>query len=145
MSEPTQTYANHTRWHPPFHFVASPILLLHFLWTCYQLYKDPGLPTAEAVLLAIGLIIILFLTRINALRAQDRLIRLEEQLRYQRLLPADLAARASELPVSFIVALRFASDGELAGLVQSVLAGKFAKPAEVKKAIQQWRGDTFRV
>jgi len=53
--------------------------------------------------------------------------------------------KAGALPVSFIVALRFASDGELAGLVQSVLAGQFAKPADVKKAIQQWRPDTFRV
>lgn len=145
MTEPKQTYATHTRWHPPFHFVLTPILLIHFLFTAYQLNQTPDLAHAEALLLAVGLIVMALLTRINPLKAQDRLIRLEEQLRYQRVLPAALAARASAMPVRFIVALRFASDEELPGLVQQVLDHKFEKPAEVKKAIKNWRGDYFRV
>lgn len=145
MAETTQTYATHTRWHPPFHFVLTPILLLHFLFTAYQLYRTPDLAHAEALLLAVGLIVMALLTRINPLKAQDRLIRLEEQLRYQRVLPAKLAAQASALPERFIVALRFAPDEELPGLVQQVLDRKFEKPGEVKKAIKNWRGDYFRV
>jgi multisubunit Na+/H+ antiporter MnhB subunit len=145
MAQATQTYANHTRWHPPFHFVLFPILLLHFLYSAYRLYAAPDFAHAEALLLSVGLLLMMLLVRINPLRAQDRLIRLEEQWRYQRLLPADLAARAAEMPVRFIVALRFASDAELPGLVQQVLDRKFAKPAEVKRAIKNWRGDYFRV
>jgi multisubunit Na+/H+ antiporter MnhB subunit len=145
MAQETQSLANHTRWHPPYHFVLAPILLLHFLYTAYQLYLTPDFAHAEALLLAFALVLMVLLVRINPLRAQDRLIRLEEQLRYQHVLPADLAARAAAMPVRFIVALRFASDAELPELVKQVLAEKFAKPAEVKKAIKNWRGDYFRV
>lgn len=145
MAQETQTLANHTRWHVPFHFVLFPILFLHFVYTIYLLYYTPDFPHAEAVLLAFGLLLMALLVRVNPLRAQDRLIRLEEQLRYQRVLPADLAARAAAMPVRFIVALRFASDEELPALVKQVLEQKFEKPAEVKKAIKHWRGDYFRV
>jgi hypothetical protein len=110
-----------------------------------MLYKSPGFESAEALMLAIGFLLMAFLTRINPLRAQDRVIRLEEQLRYQRLLPADLAAKAGALPVGFIVALRFASDEELAGLARQAVDRKFAKPAELKRAIKNWRGDYARV
>lgn len=145
MAEETQSYANHTRWHPPFHFVLFPILLLHFLYAAYRLYQTPDFMHVEALLLSFGLLLLMLLVRVNPLKAQDRLIRLEEQLRYQRVLPADLAARAAQVPVRFMVALRFASDEELANLVQQVLDRKFEKTAEVKKAIKVWRGDYFRV
>jgi hypothetical protein len=145
MAEIAQTYSTHTRWHTPYHFVLFPILLIHFIWSIVRLVKAPGFDTAESLLLSFGLLLMLLLVRVNPLRAQDRLIRLEERLRYQRLLPADLAARASELPARFIVALRFASDEELPGLARQVLDGKFAKPDEVKRAIKNWRGDYLRV
>jgi len=145
MPETTQSYSNHVRWHTPFHFVLAPILLIHLIWCVVRLFKAPGFESAEALLLAVGLLLMMFLTRINPLKAQDRLIRLEEQLRFQRLLPADLAAKASALPVGFIVALRFASDAELAVLVQQAVDHKFAKPADLKRAINNWRGDYYRV
>ncbi len=145
MAETTQSYSNHTRWHTPFHFVLTPILLIHFIWSIVRLVKDPGWVTAEALLLSIGLLLMMLLVRVNPLKAQDRLIRLEEQLRMQRLLPADLAARAGALPVRFLVALRFAPDEELPALLQQTLDGKFAKPDDLKRAIKNWRGDYFRV
>jgi hypothetical protein len=120
-------------------------MLLHFIYTAYRLYQTPDFAHAEALLLAFGLILLALLVRINPLRAQDRVIRLEEQLRYQRLLPAELAAQAGQLPARFVVALRFASDEELPGLVHETLAGKFAKPDEVKRAIKNWRTDLLRV
>lgn len=145
MAETTQSYSNHTRWHTPFHFVLTPILLIHFIWSLVRLVKDPGWVTAEALLLSIGLLLLMFLVRINPLRAQDRLILLEERLRYQRILPADLASQAAKLPPRFIIALRFASDEELPGLVRESLAGKFVKGDEIKRAIESWRPDAFRV
>ena len=97
------------------------------------------------LILTIVIVIAFFLTRVYALMVQDRLIRLEEQLRFQRVLPADLAQREAGISIPFLVALRFASDEELAGLVQLVLDNKFAKPVEVKKSIRNWRGDYHRV
>ncbi len=145
MAENTQNYSNHVRWHPLYHFVLIPILLIHFIWCIVRLYKEPNFDHAEQLMLSIGLLLMMLLVRVNPLKAQDRLIRLEEHLRYQRVLPADLAAKAGALPSRFIVALRFASDDELPGLMQQALDGKFAKPTDLKKAIRNWRGDYLRV
>ncbi len=145
MSENTQNYSNHVRWHPLYHFILFPILLIHFIWSIVRLYQSPDADHAEQLLLAFGLLLMLLIVRINPLRVQDRLIRLEERLRFHQLLPADLAARASALPESFIVALRFASDEELPELVRQTVDGKFSKPDEIKRGIKNWRGDYFRV
>ena len=145
MSETTQSFSNHTRWHVPFHFVLFPILFIHTVWCAGHIFKEPTLENAEQLMLAFGLVVMALLTRINPLKAQDRLIRLEEQLRYQHLLPADLAARAGALPVRFIVAMRFASDAELPDLAQLAVDGGFAKPKDLKEAIKNWRGDYHRV
>lgn len=145
MPETTQSFSSHTRWHAPYHFVLFPILFIHFAWCILRLTKAPTLEHAEQFLLSFGLLMMMLLVRVNPLKAQDRIIRLEEQLRYQRLLPADLAARASALPVGFIVAMRFASDAELPRLAQQAVDGAFAKPKELKEAIKNWRGDYFRV
>lgn len=141
----TQNFANHVRWHPPFHFVASPLLLIYVIWSAVQLVRHPGWEAGVNFILAIVIVITFFLTRVYALMVQDRLIRLEEQLRFQRVLPAELAQRAAGIPIPFIVALRFASDEELTGLVRQVLDNQFAKPVDVKKAIKNWRGDYHRV
>jgi hypothetical protein len=85
-----------------------------------------------------------FLIRINPLRAQDRLIRLEERLRLQALLSAELRARVGDLTESQLIALRFASDNELPVLVAKVLAANM-QSKDIKKAIVTWRADTFRV
>ena len=86
----------------------------------------------------------MFLIRLNPLRVQDRLIRLEERLRLQALLSAELSSRIDELTESQLIALRFASDNELPGLVAKVLADKM-QSKDIKKAIVTWRADTFRV
>ena len=141
----TQNYKNHTRFHAPFHFVLSPLLLFHLIYQIVRLVQEPNFDRAEMVLLAVGLIIMQFLVRLNALRVQDRVIRLEEQLRYERVLPAELAARAADLPLNNILALRFASNDELPELVRRTLAGEFQKGAEIKRAVKSWRGDYLRV
>ena len=86
----------------------------------------------------------LFLVRLYPLKAQDRIIRLEERLRLQTVLSAALARRIPELTEAQLIALRFASDSELPALVEKALAAKM--PArEIKKNIVAWRADTFRV
>lgn len=140
-----QNLANHTRYHTPFHKVGVPLIAVYLIWSIWLTIRQPGLETVMNLVLIVALLVTFFLTRIYALKVQDRLIRLEEQLRFQRVLPADLAARAATIPVPFLVALRFAPDEELAGLVTQTLDGKFVKPAEIKRAVRNWRGDYWRV
>ena len=76
---------------------------------------------------------------------QDRLIKLEMKLRLERVLPDDLRARADNLELGQLVALRFASDEELPDLVRRALDGDFATTTDIKKAITNWQGDDLRV
>jgi len=83
--------------------------------------------------------------RTNSLRVQDRLIRLEERLRYQQLLPADMLQQVYSFSPGQVCALRFASDEELQPLASQVVSGQLTKPRDIKRAIKSWRADTFRV
>lgn len=145
MADTPQTYANHTRWHPPFHFFVVPVMLINFFWVVVLFFRNPTWTQGWLVVVSLALVVLTAIVRSNPLRAQDRIIRLEEWLRYQQLLPADLALRARTLTAGQIVALRFASDEELEGLVRHVLEGKLTKPAEIKREIKNWRADTLRV
>jgi hypothetical protein len=145
MPENTQNYSNHVRRHIPYLFFLVPVITLNLAWMIKKFADAPSLDTGVSLLLAAGLVVMISLVRTYALKVQDRVIRLEEQLRYQRLLPADLAARASALPTRFIIAMRFASDRELPDIAQQTVDGAFAKPDELKQAIKYWRADHLRV
>jgi hypothetical protein len=140
-----QSYSNHTRWYPLFHFVVMPLLTLNFLSHLVRLFMSPSWARFFWTLLGIALLLLALSARLQALKAQDRVIRLEERLRYKEVLPNELAQRASGLRTGQIIALRFASDGELAGLVERTLNGEFASNREIKRAIQTWRPDHLRV
>lgn len=139
-----QSYKKHTRWLPAFHFFAVPVLLLNTINELRHLFSAPSQSTAFAALVAAALLTIAFLSRTQALQAQNRLIRLEMRLRLQPLLPADLMSRFHELTVPQLVALRFASDGELPELIGTVLRDG-TKQADIKKMIKQWVPDYVRV
>ncbi len=144
-----QNFANHGKFVPGYHYVAVGILVLNFIWALYRLIRPlPGEPffdrlLAVAVALALGLI--LFYARVFPLQAQDRVIRLEERLRMERLLPPDLKARVGELRRGQIIALRFASDEELPELTRAVLDGELRNSKEIKQRIRNWRADHFRL
>lgn len=141
----TQTYANHTRWHPPFHFFLGPGSMVLLILTIINVVRRYHQLNAW-ILLLIGVLFLVavFLIRTNALRVQDRLIRLEERLRLQAVLSGELRSRIGELTESQLIALRFASDQEVSALVERTLSAKM--PArDIKKAIVTWRADTFRV
>lgn len=124
-----------------------PLLLLNFLHHVVRIFTNVGSERWEQAFWAvfsIVLILLAFSARVMALKVQDRVIRLEERLRYRDVLSADLAAKASDLSVGQIIALRFASDAELGGLVERALNGEFAKPKDIKLAIKDWRGDYLR-
>ena len=145
MADAPQTYDNHTRWHAPFHFFAAPVMVTNVIVAVVQLFRNPGLDTGWWLVVSVALVVVTALVRANPLRAQDRVIRLEESLRYYQLLPDELAQRAASLRPAQMVALRFAPDEELEGLVREVLDGRLTKPAEIKRAIKNWRADMLRV
>jgi hypothetical protein len=139
-----QNYANHRRMYPLFHFVAFPMLAIFFFYSATGFARNPDMAGAIQTLFALGVVLLAFAARTMVLTVQNRIIRLEMQLRMARLLPAELAARGGELPPGTLVALRFASDGELPGLTQRALAGEFDRANDLKKAIQDWKGDHLR-
>lgn len=140
-----QNYSNHARYFPFLHFFLMPLFLLVLVILGYRTFN--GMEAGN--LFPFVVIVLLMLTnlaaRLQALKAQNRLIRLEEFIRYDRVLSTELAARARDLPVGRIIALRFASDRELPGLVERVLAGDFKDNKELKQAITEWRADLYRV
>lgn len=139
-----QNYANHRRMYPLFHYVAFPLVAVFFLYSAVQFARSPGVPGAMLTLFALGVVLLAFAARTMALTVQNRLIRLEMELRLARLLGPERAARAAGLPVGMMVALRFASDGELEDLLETALNGGFARADDLKKAIREWRGDHLR-
>ncbi len=143
MSE-SQSYANHRRFDPLMHFVVMPVLLVSWFTSIWHVVKYPSLHAAWAMVLCLILVLLALVTRGSALKVQDRLIRLEETLRMQRVLPADLQGRIAELTPKQFVGLRFAADAELADRVREALDQKLDGEA-IKKRIQTWRPDTFRV
>jgi len=144
MAEAVQTYKKHARWLPLFHFFVMPVLLVNVILAVSGLVRLPGLATLWNVVFAIGLLGLGFLSRIQALTVQDRVIRLEMRLRLRQLLPPDLQPRINDLTYRQLVALRFASDQELPELVKEVLAGRLASSKEIKMRVKNWQADWLR-
>jgi Family of unknown function (DUF6526) len=140
-----QSYANHTKFFPLFHFFVLPILLGNVGVRIYWWFKV-GLAPLQIfpVLVSVAILLGLISARIMALRVQDRVIRLEERLRLQRLLPTDLQARIVEFTPAQLVALRFACDVELPALARQVLDDKITDRKTIKQAIKNWRADYLR-
>jgi hypothetical protein len=143
MPEP-QNYKNHGRVVPAYHVGVFFSLLAYFIWSGYHLSQALTLESVMTLVLAIGLLLMFGSVRGQILRVQDRLIRLEMRLRMRELLAADLAERASELPIKQLVALRFASDAELPELAADVVAGKLVAPKEIKLKVKEWQADHLR-
>jgi hypothetical protein len=141
----TQNYQNHARNFPLVHFVLFPLFFLNLIWQAVRLYQEPSLDRVWFVLVSIGFILLTLAARVQALKAQDRVVRLEERLRYREILPKELAEKAMDLRPGQIIALRFASDEELPELVQKALNGEFKNGREIKLAVKNWRGDYLRV
>lgn len=149
MAEQPQSYSHHTRWDPPFHFFILPVFLLLFIASLVHLgmriyHHHHPLHGVVMVVVALAALMAILKIRLNALKVQDRVIRLEERIRLASILPEPLRTRIPELSVPQLIALRFASDAELPALVQKTLTEKLSR-ADIKKSIQSWRADEWRV
>ena len=143
MSE--QNFKNHVRFVPLYHFFALPMLVVNFGWSIYRwIAAGFSIGGLEWVLTSAALFFGVVYPRLFALNVQDRVIRLEERLRYERVLPEELRWRADELTVDQFVSLRFASDEELEKLMGKVLDAKLTERKAIKRLIKNWRPDSLR-
>jgi hypothetical protein len=140
-----QSYATHVRKLPRPFLAVGAILALHIVVTTARLVMQPSFITAWNLVVALALGGLAWYARINALVVQDRVIRLEERLRLERLLPDDLKPRIGELSVAQLAALRFAGDAELAGLVRQIVDENLSDRDTIKRRIRDWRPDHLRV
>jgi hypothetical protein len=119
-------------------------LLINFFWSIYRLIQNVNGDTIVAVLVAVALLLMFISARVQILTVQDRVIRLEMRLRLRELLPPDLQPQISKLTVRQLIALRFASDAELAALVREVLGGKYSTAKDIKAQVRDWQPDVQR-
>ena len=152
MAEKTpQTYANHTRLDPAFHFFLLPVFglglilsLVHFFYHFRESDLRDNIHSFFLIVLALALLTAVLKIRLYSLKVQDRVIRLEERLRLTQLLAEPLRSRIPELTEGQLVGIRFASDAEVPKLVERALNEKLTRK-DLKQAIQNWRPDYFRV
>lgn len=142
----TQNYPNHRRFDPAFHFVLFPILLLTLIGSCVNLYHSLGdhqrIYSASLIAaIMVALVLLSLKCRLYALKAQDRAIRAEENLRHYVLTGKLLDSRVT---VRQIIGLRFAPDDEFVALAQRAAEENLSED-DIKKAVKNWRADTYRV
>jgi hypothetical protein len=144
-----QNLQNHRRLHVPY-AVAATVFLINVIFTLEQTVETWRRPHPHhglhvwLVVVSVALLMTVLMTRSNPLKVQDRLIRLEEQLRFARLLATEDQVLAARLTLRQIIALRFASDTELPSLVRRAVAESLDSKA-IKRAITKWRTDDLRV
>jgi hypothetical protein len=143
MAEP-QSFKNHAMFDPPFHFFLAPVGLILLILTIIEAVNHPSKMAYIHIVVILWLIVLVFKTRIYSLKVQDRVIRLEERLRLAQVLPAAMQSRIGDLSIDQLIGLRFASDGELPGLMEKALAGNWNRK-QIKEAVTNWRPDTWRV
>jgi len=140
-----QNFANHAKTVPAFHLFVLPVLFLNIGWSVYRWKMSLwSLDGAIWALTSVAILMGFMLARMFALSVQDRVIRLEERLRCERLLPQDLQARIVEFEPGQLISLRFASDAELPGLARKVLDEKMKDRKAIKQMIKNWRPDYLR-
>jgi hypothetical protein len=146
-----QTFSNHTRFDPAFHFFLLPVFglglvlsLIHFFYHLRESDLRDNIHSFLLILLAIALLVVVLKERLYALKVQDRVIRLEERLRLMQLLSEPLRSRIPELSEDQLCGIRFASDAEVPKLVERALNERLSRK-QIKQAIQVWRPDYWRV
>ena len=142
----SQDYANHRQYVPMYHIVLFGLQLAILIGSVVNLVKSIGdhqriYSASLIVALTLALFILSFLARIFALKAQDRAIRAEENLRHFALTGKLLDRR---LGIRQVIGLRFASDAEFVALAERAAEENLSEDA-IKRAVQNWRTDTYRV
>jgi hypothetical protein len=146
MAEPTQSFDNHAKLVPMYHYVLALLLLATFIGSIVNLVSSWGdherLYSASLIfIISVMMIITALFARIFPLKAQDRAIRAEENLRHYVLTGKLLDPR---LTMGQIVGLRFASDAEFPALAKKAAETGMALK-EIKQSVKNWRADLDRL
>jgi hypothetical protein len=144
MSDATQSFQNHGKTDPPFHYVLLPVLTINLIVVIVHLIQHFSLCSAWLLVLSIAALILAFTVRLYSLKVQDRVIRMEERLRLQALAPAEWHAQIYRLSEDQLIGLRFAADEEVVELAQKALEEKLNRK-QIKEHIKNWRADHWRV
>ena len=140
-----QSFAHHTKWVPLFHWFILPVLTINLVNSIIRLARfEFSFGGLVGVLTAAALLGMAFYARLFALTVQDRVIRVEERLRLEKLLPEDLKGHIGEFTRGQLVAMRFASDAELPALARKVLTDKVESRKAIKRMVENWRADHLR-
>jgi len=145
MADQAQELSTHRRWVPAWHFFTVPVLVGNVVVVVARFVRDPTITNGWLFLVALALLIGIVLSRNMPLRAQDRIIRLEERIRLERVLPADLRGRIDDLTTDQLIGLRFAPDAEVPELARRALSGDLKTRSDIKSAIKNWRADHMRM
>jgi hypothetical protein len=141
----TQSLASHAKMVPMYHYVTFALIFIPTVYFGYAAVTAFSVGAVMLFALSVGVVLATFFARVFPLGVQDRVIRLEERLRLQRLLPADMESRIGEIRTDLLIGLRFAPDDEVADLARRVLAGELTDRKGVKAAIRAWRPDHQRI
>jgi hypothetical protein len=144
MPNRPQSFQNHARVVPGFHYVLLPLIMINLIWALVRAVRQPSGDTGIGLLVAICLAMLAIFARQFALSVQDRVIRLEMRGRIREVCPPDLVARFDEFSPGQLVALRFAGDGELPALARKVLDDRLHDRKSIKSMVKDWRADHFR-
>ena len=142
-NEKVQNFENHVRFVPVF-AVGQVILMVSVVGRIVNLRNGISFRSVMDVLVGFALIALFVFARNSTVTVQNRLIRLEMQLRLERLPSADLRARIPALTLDQLISLRFASDAELPALAQKVLDEKLNDRKTIKKLVKDWQADWLR-
>ena len=145
MSQSDQNFENHAKVVPAYHYWMTSMLVLPSLYLGYGVVTDFSFADLVTFIFSVGVVFAAFFARWFALGVQDRVIRLEERMRMEKLLPEDLKHRIPEVTTEQMIALRFASDEELTGLVFTALSEGISDRKTLKQAIKNWRADNQRI
>ena len=136
---PAQTHKNHARIDPKFHFFLAPLCFICFIASIVHVWHQHTAPNVLLVPVTFVLLLLAFVARGYALQVQNRVIRLEENVRLHA-----LNVNPSGLTMPQMIALRFASDAEVPALAARAV-GENLTPRQIKEAIVNWRADLDRV
>lgn len=134
-----QSYKNHTRFDPKFHFFLIPLCLICFVASIFHVVHQPTPPNVLLVPVTFALLLLAFTARMYAIQNQNRIIRLEESTRLR-----SLGGDPNAVTMQQFIALRFASDAELPSLTARAVAERM-EPRQIKEAVVSWRPDLDRV
>ncbi len=144
MPQTSQSYANHVRLVPPFHYGLLSLFMVNLGWTIYRAVQAPSVDTVLGALMAAGIILLALFARGFVLTVQDRVIRLEMRLRMKEVLPVSMHPRIGDFTKGQLVALRFACDEELPALAEKVLRDNIQDKKTIKQMVRNWQADNLR-